>query len=416
MTVNNERRAWNEGRARELLRAAFDTAVASADPRLVLARHLPQRPTGRCIVIGAGRSAASMAAALEEAWPDVPVTGFVVTRHGHTGPTRCIKVVEAAHPVADADHERVGTRLLALVHGLDANDLVLVLVSGGGATLLADAVARSDERTVGRALLAAGATAAEIGRVTAYLRTLQAGRLAQASRPARMVTLAIGDEAGMATPAAGGRDEIAALVARLGATLPAAVMAVLQRQVAPKPHAWKPDIRLIASPMLALRAAAAVAQRAGISPLILGDALTGESREVGTVMAGIAESVRRQGHPLPGRVLLLSGGRTTVTLAAEPTGRGGRNTEFLLGMGLALSGQAGIWAMAAATGGSDGNGDAAGAFIVPDTLERARNAGLDPGAVLSAHDSYRLFDATGDLIRTGRTLIDIDDFRATLIA
>ncbi len=408
MTVN-ERRAWNDRRARELLRVAFDAAVGSADPRLVLARHLPQRPTGRCIVVGAGRSAAGMATALEEAWPDVPVTGFVLTHHGYSCATRRIEVIEAADPVADADLERVAARLPALVQGLDANDLVLVLVSGSGATLLAAVIARPDEPAVGRALLAAGATAAEIGRVAGYLRTIQAGRLARAARPARVVTLAIGEDAGMAASGAATRDEIAALVARLGAALPAAVMAAVRPVEPPKPQASKPDVRLVASPMLALQAAAAVAQRAGISPLILGDALTGESREVGTVMAGIAGSVRRHGHPLPGRVLLLSGGRTT------PTGCGGRNTEFLLGMALALSGQAGIWALAAATGGSDGNGDAAGAFLAPDTLERARNAGLDPDALLSADDGYRLFDATGDLIRTGRTLIDLDDFRATLI-
>ena len=430
MTLN-ERRVWNDGRARQLLRAAFDAAVQSADPRLVVHPHLPQRPTGRCIVVGAGKLAAAMAAAIEEAWPDVALSGVVFTSDGNGCPTRHVEVVETAHPVAAADGARAGRRILALVQGLRPDDLVLTLLSGGGAALLAlpaDGITLVEKQAVGRALLAAGASIVDIERARAHLSAIKGGRLAQAARPARVVTLAIGDDpevlaSGPTMAVSSARDDIAGLIARFGRRLPVAVVAALQRRAETAPaYAARPDFRLIASPALALQAAAAVAQRAGIAPLILGVALEGESREVGAVMAGIARSVRRHGHPLPERALLLSGGTTTVTPGAGRAGRhglvggGGRNTEFLLGLALALSGEAAIWALAGATDGSDGAEDAAGAFVAPDTLERAREAGLDPRAMLSGHDSARLFDVIGDQIRTGSTRTDVHDFRAILIA
>ena len=430
----SERRTWDDERARQLLRASFDAAVGSAEPSLVLARHLPQRPTGRCIVVGAGSSAAAMAAAVEQAWPEVRLSGVVATRDANPSPTARIEVMQLA---TDADGARAVRRMLALVRGLHPNDLVLVLLSGGGSALLAlprDEITLADGQAVSRALRGAGATTDDIERMHGWLSTTKGDRLAQAARPARVVTLATGDDPAVAaadasTAGPGDRDQVADLIARFRITLPPPVAAVLAAALAAVPGgradaltpcASKPDFRLIASPALALQAAAAVARQAGITPMILGDAVEGESREVGTVMAGIARSVRRHGHPLPQRALLLSGGRTMVTPAAVPASRTrssrrcGRNTEFLLGLALALSGEGFVWALAGATGGVDGEA-AAGAVITPDTLERARRLRLDPRAMLAAHDGERLFAALGDLIHTGRTSADVNDFRAVLI-
>ncbi|MGH7043466.1 MAG: glycerate kinase type-2 family protein [Acetobacteraceae bacterium] len=448
--------AWDDRRARILLRGLFDAAVAAADPRRVLAAHLPARPRGRCVVVGGGKSAALMAAALEEAWPDVPLSGAVVTRYGHAVPTRRIEVIEAAHPVPDAAGERGARRLLALVRGLEPDDLVLALISGGGSALLAlgaPGISLADKQAVNRALLSSGATIGEMNTVRKHLSAIKGGRLAAAAAPARVVTLAISDVPGDDPAVIASGPTVAdpstfadarAILARYGIIAPQHVAAQLDAAAdeTPKPgQVPPPDVRLIATPLLALRAAAAAVRADGATPLILGDALEGEAREMGTVIAGIARSVRAHGEPLAPPAVLLSGGETTVTIGPGafgawttgagttgpgatgaatimpyPAGQGGRNTEFLLALAIALDGAHGIWAVAGDTDGIDGTEDAAGALLGPDTLARARAAGLDPRAILARHDSYRLFAATDALIHTGPTLTNVNDIRAVLIA
>ncbi len=421
---------WDDMRARATLRALFDAAVAAADPRKVLAAHLPDKPGGRCVVVGGGKSAALMAAALEEAWPDVALSGTVVTRYGHAVPTRRIEVIEASHPVPDANSEYGARRLLQRVHGLTADDLVLALISGGGSALLAlpaPGLTLADKQAINRALLACGATITEMNTVRKHLSAIKGGRLAAAAAPARVVTLAISDvpgddpaviASGPTVPDPTTFADARAVIARYGIEPPPALAARLAQDEdeTPKPGSL-PDgeFRLIATPMMALATVAEAASGLGLTPLILGDALEGEAREVGTVMAGIARSVRVHGQPLAAPTLLLSGGETTVTIGHGPAGRGGRNTEFLLGLSMALGGAPGIWAAAGDTDGIDGTEDAAGAIIAPDTLARARAIGLDPRKLLTGHDSYTLFNVLGDLIRTGPTLTNVNDIRLLLI-
>ena len=414
---------WDDTQARTALRAMFDAAVASADPRRVLATFLPERPSGRVVVVGAGKSAAVMAAALEDAWPDVPMAGIVVTRYGHAVPTRTIEVLEASHPVPDANSELGARRVLAAVEGLSADDLVIALMSGGASALLelpAPGLTLADAGRVNRALLASGAAIGEMNAVRKHLSGIKGGRLAAAARPARVVTLAISDVpgddpavigSGPTVPDASTWAEVRAIAAHYGLALP-----LTDGPETPKAHEIVADVRMIATPAMALDAAASAARAHGLTPLILGDALEGESRELGTAMAGIAGSVRSHGHPLPPPCVLLSGGETTVTIGQGPAGRGGRNTAFLLALAVALRGAAGIWALAGDTDGIDGTEDAAGAIVTPSTLTRARKLGLDPRAVLSAHDSYGLFEAVGDLVRTGPTLTNVNDLRAVLVA
>jgi glycerate 2-kinase len=418
---------WDDQRARTALRAMFDAAVASADPRRVLAAHLPPRaglrPGGRVVVVGAGKSAAVMAAALEDAWPDVAMTGIVVTRYGHNAPTRRIEVMEAAHPVPDASSEAGARRVLDAVRGLGPDDLVLALMSGGASALLelpAPGLTLADADRVNRALLKSGAAIGEMNAVRKHLSAIKGGRLAAAAAPARVVTLVISDVPGDDPATIGSGPtvpdpttwaDVRAIAARHGLALPRD-----DGPETPKPGEIVPDIRMIATPAMALAAAAEAARAHGLTPLVLGDALEGESRELGTVMAGIAASARLHGQPLPPPCVLLSGGETTVTIGAGPARRGGRNTAFLLGLALALRGAPGIWALAGDTDGIDGTEDAAGAVVTPTTLDRARAAGLDPRRILAEHDSYGLFDAVGDLVRTGPTLTNVNDLRAILVA
>jgi glycerate 2-kinase len=413
--------SWTDQTARTALRAMFDAGVASAEPRRVLARHLPKLPPGRVVVVGAGKSAAVMAEAVEAAWPDVPLTGVVVTRYEHAVPTRSIEVIEASHPVPDANSERGARRVLEAVAGLGPDDLVLALISGGASALLelpAPGLTLDDMKRVNRALLACGAPIEEMNAVRKHLSAIKGGRLAAAAAPARVVTLAISDVpgddpatigSGPTIPDASTWADVRALDARYGLCLP-----LLDGTETPKPGEITPDVRMIATPTMALEAAAGVARTHGLTPLILGDALEGESREMGIVMAGMARSVR-QGHPLPAPCVLLSGGEGTVSIGAGPAGCGGRNTEFLLALAVSLRGAPGIWALAGDTDGIDGTEDAAGAMIAPDTLARAAGAGLDPKAMLRGHDSYSLFDAIGDLVKTGPTLTNVNDLRAILI-
>ncbi|MBR0874976.1 glycerate kinase [Bradyrhizobium tropiciagri] len=420
---------WTDQRARTALRRIFDAAIASADPRLTIAGALPAKPKGRCVVIGAGKASAAMAAGLDAAWPDVDLSGVVVTRHGHAVPAGRIEVLEASHPVPDESSEAAALRMLRAVHGLSADDLVIALMSGGGSALMtlpAPPMTLADKQMVNRALLASGATIAEMNVVRKHLSAIKGGRLALAARPARVTTLVISDipgddpaaiASGPTLPDGSTRAEAQEIVRRFAIDLPETARRVLaQADETPKPGEIDADVRIIAAPFLALDAAARIAREEGLTPIILGDAIEGESRELGTVMAGIARSVATRAQPGPAPAVLLSGGETTVTIGRGPAGRGGRNTEFLLGLAVALSGTPDIWAIAGDSDGIDGTEDAAGALIGPDTLRRAAARGLDPRAFLAAHDSYTFFDYLGDLVRTGPTLTNVNDIRAVLIA
>jgi glycerate 2-kinase len=396
---------------------------------------LPPKPTeGRVVVVGGGKSAAVMAAALEAAWPDVPLEGTVVTRYGHAVPTARIEVIEAAHPVPDANSERGARRLLERVQGLTERDLVIALMSGGASALLAlpaDGLTSRDKQEINRALLACGANIAEMNAVRKHLSAIKGGRLAAAAAPARVVTLAISDVPGDDPAVIGSGPTVPdpttfaaarALLARYGIDPSPAIAARLAGDAdeTPKPGSLPHcEFRLIATPMMALRAAAEAARDLGLAQIILGDALEGEAREMGTVLAGVARAVRHHGEPVAPPAVLLSGGETTVTLggfSAGTGGRGGRNTSFLLGLALALDGAPGVWAVAGDTDGIDGMDDIAGALLAPDTLARVRASGRDPRQMQAAHDSHGFFDAAGDAIRIGPTLTNVNDFRAILIA
>ncbi|MCQ8240045.1 glycerate kinase type-2 family protein [Rhizosaccharibacter radicis] len=409
-----------------LLRTLFDAAVAAADPRTVLAAHLPEPPRGRCVVVGGGKAAAAMAQAVEAAWPAVALSGAVAVPEGQTLFCRRIEVIEAAHPRPDERSERAGRRMLELVSGLGADDLVLALVSGGGSSLLsvpAPGLVLADKQALTRDLLRSGATIAEMNLVRRQLSAIKGGRLARAAAPARVETLLVsdipGDDPGdiASGPTVDGRGNAAealAILRRHRVEPPAAVRALLENAAAATSSPLSlPAPRLIATPMMSLRAAADAARARGVVPMVLGDALEGESRQLGLMLAGIARSVREHGAPLPAPCVLLSGGETTVTIGAGPAGRGGRNTEALLGF--ALAAPPGCWALMADTDGIDGDSDAAGAIASPDGLARAAALGLDARAILDGHDSYRLFDALDTLLRTGPTHTNVNDFRAVFV-
>ena len=420
--------AWNDTSAKDALNRIFMAAVASADPAKVLQNHLPSPPKGRCVVVGAGKASAAMAAALDKAWADVDLSGIVVTRYGHAVPAGRIDIIEASHPVPDDRSAEAAKRILAAVEGLTADDMVIALISGGGSALMvapADGMTLQDKMAVNRALLASGATISEMNAVRKHLSRIKGGRLALAAKPARVVSLLISDVPGddpseiASGPTVADPSDIASvreIVSRYALDLPENVRKVLERgEETPKAGDIEEDIRMIATPSLALQAAADEAVKLGLTPLILGDSLEGESRDVGAVMAGIAISASRKGLPVKGPAVLLSGGETTVTIGKGPAGKGGRNTEFLLSLALTLKGADGIWAIAGDSDGIDGVEDAAGALVTPDTLSRMREAGIDPRQSLVGHDSYTAFKAVGDLVVTGPTLTNVNDIRAILI-
>lgn len=409
-----------DGEARCLLRRMFDAAVGAADPARVLAAHLPERPSGRCVVVGAGKAAAAMAAAVEAAWPDAELSGVVVVPYGQRLATRKIEVLEAAHPVPDRNSEIAARRILEAVADLGPDDLVLALISGGGSSLMtlpAPGVSLADKQAVGRLLLASGLDIKAMNAVRRRLSAIKGGELLAACAPARVVTLAISDipgddpvaiASGPTIPDPGATLDLSPLVERLGPGLPAAAAARLL-QPAKAQQTGPVDYRMIATPAMALEAAAAVAREAGLRPIVLGDALEGEAALVGSSMAARALAAT------PGAVLL-SGGETTVSIGDGPAGRGGRNTEFLLSLAADLGGAPGIWALAADTDGLDGEGPGAGAVVGPDTLARAGAAGLDARAHLAGHDSGGFFAALGDVVATGPTHTNVNDFRAVLSA
>lgn len=414
--------------ARTALRAIFDAAVASAAPGPAVARNLPEKPKGRCVVIGAGKASAAMAAGLDAAWPDVELSGVVVTRYDHAVPAGRIAIVEAAHPRPDENSLAGAKRLLAAVEGLTPDDLVIALISGGGSSLVtlpAGTMTLADKRAVNDALLKSGANITEMNAVRKHLSGIKGGRLAQAAHPARVVTLVISDVPGddpsviASGPTLGDATtwaDVREIIARYALDLPASARAVIEAgEETPKPGAFPVDLRMIATPGMALAAAAEKARALGLTPLVLGDALEGEAAVMGTVLAGIARSVREHGLPVKAPAVLLSGGEGTVTIGKGEAGRGGRNTEFLLGFALAAAGMPGVYAIAGDSDGIDGTEDAAGALVTPDTLERATAAGLNPRRVLAGHDSYSLFSRLGDLVVTGPTLTNVNDIRAILI-
>lgn len=416
-TENEARDLW----ARQLLRSMFRAAVDRADPATVLAAHLPERPAGRCIVVGAGKAAGSMAAAVEAAWPDLPLSGVVVVPYGHGAPTDRIRVLEAAHPVPDTNSEAAAREILAAVDGLAEEDLVLALISGGGSSVMAlpaDGVTLEDKRTVNRLLLRSGLDIRTMNAVRRRLSAIKGGKLAAAAAPARVVTLCVSDIPGdhLAAIASGptatdpdpGRD-LSEVVNLLGTALPDAAANLLQRPP-PTPLAIAPNnLRAIATPRASLEAAAAVARAAGLRAVILGDDIEGESRVVAREMA---ELVRRNRGP----TAYISGGETTVTLSGTAVGCGGRNTEFLLALMKELEGHPNGWALAADTDGEDGaSGGAAGALAGPDTLTRAAALGLDPLAHLAAHDSGGFFARLDETVVTGPTRTNVNDFRAILV-
>jgi hydroxypyruvate reductase len=414
---------------RALLRRMFDAAIEAAQPARIVPPHLPQPPKGRLVVIGAGKASAAMARTVEERWPG-DLSGLVVTRYGHAVPCRRIGIVEAAHPVPDAAGLAAARRMLDLVRGLTADDLVLCLVSGGGSALLPlplDGLTLQHKQAVNRALLTSGASITEMNCVRRHLSAIKGGRLAAACHPARVLTLAISDVPGddpvdiasgptVADPTTCA--DALAIVGRYGIELPPAVREVLEsgrgESVKPgDPRLARAEMRLVATPQRALEAAAAVARGAGVTPLLLGDAIEGEAREVGKAMAGVARSVARHGQPLAAPCVLLSGGETTVTVRGG--GRGGRNVEFLLSLALSLDGLASAWAIAGDTDGVDGAEEVAGAIVAPDTLARARRIGLRAADRLADNDGHAFFEALGDQVVTGPTLTNVNDFRAVLL-
>ncbi len=414
---------------RRLLRAMFDAAVGAASPGLRIPAFLPSPPKGRTVVVGAGKASAAMAKAVEARWPG-PLAGLVVTRYGHAVPCERIEVVEASHPVPDENGHRAAARILEMVQGLGPDDLVLALVSGGGSALLslpAPGLTLADKQAVNAALLRSGAPIGEMNAVRKHLSAIKGGRLAAAAHPARLVTLVISDvpgddpaviASGPTVPDASTFAEGRAVLAKYGITGPRAVIEHLERaeDETPKPgdpRLAKASTATVASPQLSLEAAAEVARRAGATPLILGDALEGEAREVGRVMAGIARQAALRGQPAPPPVVLLSGGETTVTVKGH--GRGGRNVEFLLSLAVELDGLPGVFALAADTDGVDGAEEAAGAVVAPDTLARAAARGISAKARLADNDGHGFFEALGDQVVTGPTLTNVNDFRALLV-
>jgi len=426
---------------RAFLRALFDAAVAKALPGPSLAAFLPAPPRGRTLVLGAGKAGGAMAAALDAAWPAAaPMSGLVVTRYDSVPPAFAaaqargqarIEVVQAAHPVPDEAGRRAAARILELARGLSADDLVVCLISGGASSLLAlpaSGVTLEQKQAINNALLKSGAAIDEMNCVRKHLSAIKGGRLAAACAPARVVTLLVSDVPGDSPPVIGSGPTVPdpttcadalAVLNRHAIAVPARIRADLESGAleTPKPgdaafagH----EVHLVATPQQSLDAAAALARSAGLAAHILGDDIEGESREVAKVHAALARQVARRGQPFARPCVVLSGGETTVTVK-EKGGRGGRASEFLLGCALALQGEPDVWALAADTDGIDGVESNAGAFVTPDTLERARRLAMNGRDHLDRNDAYSFFAGLGDLLVTGPTFTNVNDFRAILI-
>ncbi|MDF2117557.1 glycerate kinase [Roseiarcaceae bacterium H3SJ34-1] len=418
---------------RKLMDAMFRAAIAAADPALAVPPHLPSPPRGRTIVVGAGKAAASMAKAVEDHWKGV-LEGLVVTRYGHGlshGLARSrIEVVEAAHPVPDAAGRAAAQRILDKVQGLSADDLVICLISGGGSALLAlpaPGLTLEDKQAINSALLKSGAPIGEMNTVRKHLSAIKGGRLAAAAWPARIVTLVISDVPGddpavvasgptVADPTTSA--EALAILRRYRIDIPPGLARMLEAGENETPKPGDPRLAqaqtiMIATPRRSLEAAAEVARKAGLFPVSLGDAIEGEARDVAREHAALALRVAADAQNYKKPCVLLSGGETTVTVRGK--GRGGRNVEYLLALAIALKGQAGMHALAGDTDGIDGVEDSAGAMIGPDTLSRAAALGLDPAAYLENNDAWSFFSSLGDLVVTGPTLTNVNDFRCLIV-
>jgi glycerate 2-kinase len=408
----------------------FDAAVAAAQPALCLPPHLPPRPAGRLLVIGAGKASAAMARAVEDNI-EGPLEGLVVTRYGYAVPCQRIEIVEAAHPVPDAAGIEAARRIREKVSGLTADDLVLCLISGGGSALLAapaPGLTLADKQAVNKALLKSGANISEMNCVRRHLSALKGGRLAAACHPAKVVTLLISDvpgddpidiASGPTVPDPTTCSDALAIIQRYAIDVPVNVRKVLEsgagETVKPgDPRLERIETKMIVTPQMALEAAAAVADDAGIPAHILSDRLEGEARDTGKILGGIALQVADRSQPFAPPCVLLSGGETTVTVRGD--GRGGRNVEFLLSLGIELRGHPRIHAMAGDTDGVDGLEEIAGAQLAPDSLERAWRMGINPSDSLANNDGHGFFEALGDAVVTGPTLTNVNDFRAILIA
>ena len=409
---------------RAILRALFDTAVAAVDPARCVPPALPEPPAGRTVVVGAGKAAAAMARAVEAHWSG-PLSGLVVTRYGHAVTTRAIEVVEAAHPVPDAAGRAAAGRILDAVRALGADDLALCLISGGGSALLAlpaEGVALADKQALNRALLRAGAAIGEINCLRKHLSAIKGGRLAVAAAPARVVALLISDVPGDDPSIIASGPTVAdpscfadalAVLDKYGIETPLRGFLEAADDETPKPgdpRLARAETRLIARPCDALDAAAAAARAAGYTPHVLGDSLEGEAREAGTKHAELARQAVASGRT----AAIISGGEFTVTI--KGAGRGGPNAEYALALALALDGLAGVHAIACDTDGIDGSEDNAGAVIGPETLTRAAALGIDARARLADNDAYGFFEALGDLVVSGPTLTNVNDFRCILIS
>jgi hydroxypyruvate reductase len=408
----------------------FEAAVAAAQPATALPPHLPAAPKGRTIVIGAGKASAEMARVFEEHWLGEIHRGLVVTRYGYAVPCKRIEIVEAAHPVPDAAGEQAARRIVELVTGLSQDDLVVCLISGGGSALLsipAAGLTLDDKQRVNRALLKSGATISEMNCVRRHLSAVKGGRLALACAPARVCTLLISDVPGddpadiasgptVADPTT--YADAVAILDKYGISEPRAAAEHLRQAADETPKPGDPRLAhtetvIVAKPQASLEAAAAVASAAGFQPLILGDSIEGEARDVALVHAGIAKQVMNHGQPTTAPCVLLSGGETTVTVRGK--GRGGRNVEFALALALALDERADVYAIACDTDGIDGTEDNAGAIVTPDTLQRARDGGADARKYLANNDGYSFFQAIDDLVMSGPTLTNVNDLRAIII-
>jgi hydroxypyruvate reductase len=422
------------GAARELLAGSFAAALAAADPQRIVPAHLPPPPKGRTLVVGAGKAAAAMALAVEQSWPAAaPLDGLVVTRYRHGLLTNRITVIEAGHPVPDAAGEQAAVEILKKVKTLTPQDLLLVLVSGGGSSLLslpAEGISMPDLKQVTKQLLLSGAPIQAMNTVRKHLSLIQGGRLAAASRApvlALVISDVTGDDpthiaSGPCAPDPTSYEDAVAILERYRVQPPPAIAAHLARgvrgEIAETPKAGdrafaKTENRVIATAWQSLQAAADYFRTHGITPAILGDSVTGEAREVAKVYGALARTVRQHNAPWQPPVALISGGECTVTVRGQ--GRGGRCAEFLLSLALDLDGAANMHALACDTDGIDGSEDNAGALLTPDALLRAARKHVNAAALLDHNDAYSFFEATGDLVITGPTRTNVNDYRVILI-
>jgi glycerate 2-kinase len=419
---------------RDLLIGSFRAAVSAADPLEIVPRHLPAPPKGRTVVVGAGKAAGAMALAVESHWPaEAPLEGVVITRYGHGLPTTRIRVVEAGHPVPDEQGEAAAREILSLASALGEDDLLLLLVSGGGSSLLSlpvDGISMADLKAVTRALLASGAPIQDMNTVRKHLSAIQGGRLAAATR-ARVLALVISDvtgddpthiASGPAAPDPSTFADAIEVLERFAVTPPASIAAHLAAGArGAAPETPKPgdgafarvENRVIATAHGSLMKAAAFVQARGVTPMVLGDSVTGESAEVAKVFGAVARQVRQHSHPIRPPVAIISGGETTVTLRGR--GRGGRCSEFLLSLAVDLAGLERVWALACDTDGIDGSESNAGAVLAPDSLARAANHGMNARRMLADNDGFSFFSALGDLVVTGPTRTNVNDYRVILL-